>query len=372
MDWNTARKLFPAVEHSVYLNTAGGGPLSERSAAAARGYYEQSLRDGDVHWDEWLEQVEAVRRRLARFLNARPVNLAFLANASTGLSIAAHMLRGRGRVLSVADEFPSCTLPFLQLGYDVDFVPTEHDGTVGIRDLEAACSDKTGVLAISFVQYRSGFRNDMSRLGAFCRERDLAFVVDATQGFGAFPLDVSEIGADVVSFSGYKWANAGYGIAGLYLSSELIDPSRFPLVGWRSAREPYALIYDRVDPAERAAALELGHPPFPGIFALGASLDLIQEIGIKKISERILELTRYLHDRLDARGPWVLSTRDEPHLSGITVVAVEDAPAVVENLREQGIMVSARGEGIRVSVHYYNDRSDIDRFVAALAALQGG
>ncbi len=369
MEWSEARKLFPAVEKNVYLNTAGGGPLSERSATAGRTYYEQSVRDGDIHWDDWLNQVEAVRRKLARLLNARPTNIAFAANASTGLNIAAHMLRGRGRVLAVADEFPSCTLPFLQLGYDVDFVPTAHDGTVGLRDLAAASSEDTAILVTSFVQYKSGFRNDMARLGGFCKERDLAFVVDATQGLGAFPLDVSDNQADFLSFSGYKWANAGYSVAGMYLSERFITPESFPLVGWRSPREPYALSYDHLDLPERAAALEQGHPPFAGVFALGASLDLIQELGVQKIGRRIIELTRYLHERLDAAGTWVLSTRDEAHMSGITVAAADNPTDAVARLREQGIIVSTRGEGIRVSLHYYNNRQDIDRFVDALAAL---
>ena len=369
MDWSQARKLFPAVEQCVYLNTAGGGPLSEPSAAAGRAYYEQSLRDGDVHWDDWLEQVERGRQKLGRLINAQPNNVAFMANASVGLGIAAHMLRGRGRVLAVADEFPSCTLPFLQLGYDVDFVTPAADGTVGVGDLAAACSAETAVLALSFVQYKSGFRNDLAHLGELCRERDIAFVVDATQGLGAFPLDVHIDNIDFLSFSGYKWANAGYSIAGLCLSDRFVEPKRFPLVGWRSPREPYALLHDRLDLAETAAALELGHPPFAGVFALSASLDLIEQLGIRRISGRIVELTGYLHGRLDAAGIGVRSTRDEAHLSGITIAAADDPAGAVGRMSEQGILVSARGEGIRVSVHYYNNREDIDRFVEALATL---
>jgi selenocysteine lyase/cysteine desulfurase len=372
MDWKEARALFPAVGKTVYLNTAGGAPLSRGSAAAGLRYYQQSLDDGDVHWDDWLEQVEAVRRKLARFLVARPLNLAFTANASTGLNIAAHMLRGAGRVLTVADEFPSVTLPFLQLGYDVDFVPTDHDGTIGIDDLESADSPDTGVLAISFVQYRSGFRADLAVLGEYCRERDMALVVDATQGFGAFPIDVSASHVDFLSFSGYKWATCGYSIGALYVGGRFLEPAKFPLVGWRSAREPYALRNDELDLAESAVALEQGHPPFAGIFALGASLDQIEKIGIGKIAGRILELTRYLHERLDGAGIWILSTRDEAHLSGITLVAVDEPAAVVAALKERGIIVSARGNGIRVSVHYYNDHADVDRFVEALAELTAG
>jgi len=264
MDWREARALFPSVDKTVYLNTAGGGPLSEPSAAAGRAYYEQSLADGDIHWDAWLERVESVRAKLAEFLNGAPANIAFTANASTGLNVAAHMLRGRGRVLAVADEFPSCTLPFLQLGYDVDCVETATDGTIGFDDLDAAVSGDTAVLAVSFVQYKSGFRSNLDRLGAFCRDRRLAFVVDATQGFGAFPIDVAACQADFVSFSAYKWANSGYSIGGVHLADRFLQPDTYPLVGWRSARDPYALGHDSLDLTRDARALEQGHPPFAG------------------------------------------------------------------------------------------------------------
>ena len=367
MDWRQARALFPSVDKTVYLNTAGGGPLSERSAAAGRAYYEQSLADGDVHWDDWLERVEAVRGRLARFFNTRAKNITFAANASTGLNVAAHMLRGTGRVLTVSEEFPSCTLPFLQLGYDVDFVTTAADGSIDPDALEAAATAETGVLLASFVQYKSGFRHDLEHLGSLSEQLGLAFVVDATQGVGAFPIDVSASGADFLSFSGYKWATAGYSIGALYVGDRYRKPESYPLVGWRSARKPYDLVYDTADITPDARALEQGHPPFAGVFALGASLDLIEEIGIDRIAARIVELTLYLHQRLDAQGIGVLSTRDEAHLSGITIAAADNPQEVVARLRADGIVVSTRGTGIRVSLHYFNNHADIDRFVAALA-----
>ena len=351
------------------MNTAGGGPLSERSAAAGRAYYEQSLNDGDVHWDDWLAQVEAVRARLADFLNVRPANVGFTANASTGLNVAAHMLRGEGRVLAVADEFPSCTLPFLQLGYDVDFVKGGADGGVTSAELEAAVREETAVLAVSFVQFKSGYRYDLEELGALCRRHELAFVVDATQGFGAFPIDAAASHADFVSFSAYKWATSGYGIGGVCVADRFLQADRFPLVGWRSNRDPYALTYDALELTAEARALEQGHPPFAGVFALGASLALVAEIGIERIAGRIVELTRYLHEGLDTAAIEVLSTRHAAHMSGITVAAANNPAGVVARLRAEGIIVSTRGTGIRVSVHYFNNRDDIDRFVAALVQV---
>jgi len=370
-DWPRIRALFPAVEKQVYLNTAGGAPIPRPTAEAGKRYYEQSLADGDVHWDDWLQQVEEARRKVATLINAAPERVAFLSNASSGLNFAAHMLRGRGSVLTVTDEFPSCTLPWLQLGYDVTFVQAGDDGQVTADDFEAALTDEAAILCISHVQYKSGFRNNLFDLGQLCRDHDLVFVVDATQSFGAFPVDVGGAGIDFFVSSGYKWITAGYGVGILCLSEAFLRSEAYPAVGWRSANEPYRLLCERLDLSEAAAALEQGHPPFAGVFSLSASLDLIDLIGINEIEGRILELTRYLHGRLAENGIGIHSTAEESHLSGISIVAVDDPRSAVAYLKRRGIVTSTRGEGIRLSLHYFNNFEDIDRFVEEMGSFAG-
>lgn len=368
-DWSVIRALFPAVEKQIYLNTAGGAPIPRRTAEAGRRYYEQSFEDGDVHWDDWLQQVDETRRKVAGLLNTSPTNVAFLANASAGLNFAARMLDGRGSVLTVTDEFPSCTLPWLQLGYEVTFVEAGQDGQVSLDQIVAALSDETGVLCISHVQYKSGFRHDLAALGRICKEHDLAFVVDATQSFGAFPIDIADAGIDFFVTSGYKWITSGYSVAVFCISDNYLHSEAFPAVGWRSAEEPYRLICDHLDLSGAAAALEQGHPPFAGVMSLSASLDLVDLIGIDQIEARILELTRYLRDKLGEHNIEVLSTSEQDHLSGITIVDAADPQAIVAYLKKRGIVTSTRGDGIRVSLHYFNNFEDIDRFVAELVSV---
>lgn len=386
IDWSDIRRQFPAVERRVYLNTAGGAPLSRRAAAAGGRYYELTLEDGDIHWDAWLEQVEEVRGRVARLIGADADEVAFVGNASSALSIAAHMLAGRGGVVTVEDEFPSCTLPWLQLGYDVGFVRPRRDGSVTVADIEEELASwrraggrrsdaadrhaRPGLLAVSFVQFKSGFRFDLTELGELCAAHELELVVDATQGLGAFPLDVSAARVGFLASSGYKWLTAGYGVAILHVRSGLLDRLEFPVVGWRSARDPYALTWDQLDLTRRAAGLEQGHPPFAGVFALGAALELVEEIGVEAIAARILELMSHLHGRLAEAGFEVLSTTDPEHMSGICVVDVPEAARAVRQLAEREIVVSSRGRGIRVSIHHYNDEDDVDRFVEALAEIR--
>jgi selenocysteine lyase/cysteine desulfurase len=368
-DWSAIRALFPALEKQVYLNTAGGAPIPRRTAEAGKRYYEQSFLDGDIHWDDWLSQVEETRYKVARLINTGPTNVAFLSNCSSGLNIAAHMLQGRGGVLTVTDEFPSCTLPWMQLGYDVDFLDAGQDGHVPVDHIEAAVSEETGVLVISHVQYKSGFRHDLAQLGRVCRENDLAFVVDATQSFGALPIDFAGCGIDFFVTSSYKWITSGYGVAVLCVSDTYLSSEAFPAVGWRSAEDPYSMIYDRLDLSGKAEALEQGHPPFAGVMSLSASLDLVELIGMDQIESRILELTHYLHDKLGEHGIGVLSTTEPDHISGITIVDVPDPQARVAYLKKRGIVTSTRGDGIRVSVHYFNNREDIDRLIEELVPV---
>ena len=371
VDWAKYRKLFPAVVGSTYLNTAGGAPVSLVAAQEGIDYYETSVIEGDVHWDDWLRKVEQVRGKLATFLNARADELAFLPNTSAGINIVTRMVeasvKDRGAVVAVDNEFPSCTLPWLQRGYDLRFVPTATDGRVQLQQLRQAVGDRPGVLVISYVQYLSGFRHQLSELGQLCRDLDLIFVVDATQAIGAFRIDVRQSNIDFLAFSGYKWANAGYSIGGLYVRQTHLRPDELPVVGWLSAEDPYELLYDRLCLNPRAAALEGGHPLFAGIFTLGAALDLIDEIGIDNIEARILKLTHYLNQRLVEQGVEILSATDDKHRSGITLIAVDDAAAMVSQLEARNIFTSQRGGRLRISLHYYNDRQDIDRFIDALA-----
>jgi selenocysteine lyase/cysteine desulfurase len=356
IDWRALRDHFPALEGRVYLNTAGGGPMCREAADAARGYYDELYAQGDIRWNDSLARVETTRAQLARLLITSPQNVAFLGNASQGLNLVADMIDGS--VAALSDDFPSVTLPWLARGRPVQFLGTPE----AIEDVDA------DVLAVSFVQYKTGYRLDLGRVSALCRERNIRLVVDATQGFGVFPIDLEQTPVDALVFSAYKWATAGYGIAPLYVSRALLDERGLPAAGWRSANEPYALESTELDATTDARGLELGHPPFAGVFALGGALTLIDSIGIDAIAARVHELTEALHARLDARGVPIDSPREREHRSGITMVRATDPEATAAALAEKNILVSARGDGLRVSLHYYNTEEEIEAFAAALGA----
>jgi len=369
MDWSQIRALFPAAERYTYLNTAAAPPISLLAAREGKRYYDEMAEHADVAWDRWLSQVEDVREKLAKFLHAEPQSIAFTYSTAHGMNLIAGMLQHCGDVLCPADEFPSCTLPWLQQRYRLHFVRSQDRGVIDLEDVERSITPETRILVASYVQFSTGFRQDLVLMGRLCRERKLIFVVDATQGMGVFPIDVVASNIDFLVFSGYKWAQAGYGVGGLYIAPRFLNTNSLPVAGWWSVRDPEAVINDRLDLKETAGALEVGCPHFAGIFALGAALALFEKIGAVQIEQRIHQLTDYLHQRLDKEGLKIASPRIRDQRSGITIIEMRNAPEVVKSLAEKKIIVSARGKGLRVSLHVFNNFDDIDHLVAALRGV---
>src|SRR6266705_7126832 len=147
IDWNEIRQRFPVIEKLAYLNSAAAGPVSRASQEAAAGYYEKMMSDGDVHWNRWLADREAVRKRVAQYINAEPEEIAFTTNTSQGMNVIVDALEDRGEVISSELEFPVTTLPWMHRRIPVHLLPA-HDGEVRIDDLRAAMTDKTGVIAL--------------------------------------------------------------------------------------------------------------------------------------------------------------------------------------------------------------------------------
>ena len=368
IDWSAVRASFPAASTCCYLNTAAGGPISVTAAAAGCAYYEATARDGDVHWDAWLERVEDVRGSVARLIHARSQEIAFTNNASAALNFAARKLMGTGSVVALRDDFPSVTWPWMQLGYAVDFLDTDDDGGVTVEAIAAALRPQTRILTLGHVHYRTGFRHDLDALGELCRERGLVLVVDATQSLGALALDVSNGAVDFLACSGYKWLNSGYGIGFLYVNER--HSGNHPAVGWRSARDPYALVSDTLDLTPDARAVEAGHPPFPNAFTLGAALQLQHELGAAAIQSRVLQLSGLLRDLLVDAGLSISMSALSTATSGIVLARCADAAGLRDALYEHDVLVSARGNGIRLSTHLYNSEDDLQHLADALQKLR--
>ena len=370
-DWKAARALFPALKKYTFVNAAGGAPIARPVAEAGAQYYAEALAHGDAYWERWLARLEAARAGLSYLLGASPKEVAFTLNTSHGMSLVAGALKGRGDVLTMLDEFPSSTLAWLNAGYKVKFVKPENN-RYSLENIEKNLTPGVKILVTSYVQYRTGFRQDLEAVGRLCRRRGIILVVNATQALGAMPVDVKKAGIDFMVFSCFKWTMAGYGAAGLYVSKKYLPGLKFPEAGWRSVAAPEKMDNKARRMKKEASAAEAGCLHFPSIFALGASVRLLSGLGIKNIQERIFELNDYLVEGLNKLGAATATPLDRSCRSGITIIKAANPAAAVASLGRAGIMTAARGAGIRISLHFYNNRADIDKLLAGLKKLGPG
>ncbi|MCU1267932.1 MAG: hypothetical protein JWM21_4250 [Acidobacteria bacterium] len=365
INWEEIRQQFPVTEKVAYLNAAAAGPLARATMEAATSYYRQMTEAADQHWDEWLAQREEVRKQVAGFINAEPDEIGLTTNTSSGMNVIVDALEGRGEVISCELEFPVSTICWMHRQIPVKLVQAVA-GEVRFEDISRAMSEKTRVISLSHVQFSNGFRIDLDALSQIKKNHYL--VVNASQSAGVFEIDVKRMKIDALCATGHKWMLSGYGSGFVYLSRELQARSRPRAIGWLSVEDPYAMrnseIHLRPDAAART---ELGCPHFAGMFALGASIKLMSEIGRNNIEERALSLNRRLTESLTESGYRVLSPlREEGFRSAETLVAVDDPARVVAELAQYGVVVTEKPQGIRVATDFFNDESDIELLLTAL------
>ena len=365
IDWSNIRKQFPVTGNSVYLNTAAAGPLAESTAKAGAAYYEQMMNDGDVHWDEWLARREEVRAQVARFINAEPDEIGFTTNTSSGMNLIIDALEKHGEVISCDLEFPVTTIPWMHRRIPVHLVKSV-EGVVRPEDLSTAMNTRTGIISMSYVQYSNGFRSNLEELGNLKGRH--ALVVNASQAAGVFEIDVKRMKIDALCTTGHKWMRSGYGSGFVYLSRELQAASHPRTIGWLSVQDPYAMRNNEIHLRQALSVRsELGCPHFAGIFALAASLEMMQAIGPEHIEARALELNRNLTARLNEAGWTVLSPlSSEEYRSAETLVAADNPAQVVSKLGTQTVLVTEKPEGFRVATDFFNNEDDIERLVDAL------
>ncbi|HVG37933.1 MAG TPA: aminotransferase class V-fold PLP-dependent enzyme, partial [Pyrinomonadaceae bacterium] len=238
------RALFPITERAVYLNHAAISAPPTPTVQAVENQIRDVVENGSLHYRRWVATKERARRAAAGMLGARrPDQVAFLRNTSDALSTVANGLSWRAgdNVVTFRGEFPSNVYPWLRLraahGVEVRFCE-ERDGRIDLDELIALIDDRTRIVAISLVQYASGFRADTERLGRAARRHDALLVVDVIQAMGVMPIDVEAQLIDVAAGACHKWLLTPEGVGLLYLSDrarERIEPT---LVGWVSVPRP--------------------------------------------------------------------------------------------------------------------------------------
>ncbi len=374
MNWERTRSFFPVCRELVYLNHAGVAPISTRAEEALARYAAEATRRGAFEYAAVYDaEVERVRGRVATLIGARPDEIAFVKNTTEGLGLVANGLdwKPRDRIVSCDLEYPSNVYPWWSLRErGVETVMLRgREGRLPFERVDEALRDpNVRLLALSTVEYGSGFRNDWEALGRLCRERGVLFCVDAIQSLGCLPLDVEEAGIDFLAADGHKWLLSVEGCGIFFCSRRVLDRVEPRIVGWRSVTENWD--YDRyhLDLQPGAGRFEEGSTNTAGIFALGAAIDLLLELGVEPVRERVQTLTERLVEGLRGREVTLKTPRGPAECSGIVsfVLRGEDPARTVERLRARRIFVVSRRGGVRASPHFYNSEAEIDALLAAL------
>lgn len=372
-DW---RSEFPVTETYIYMNHAGVAPLSRRVQDVMTGFIKDATVNGAVNADDWAETAEICRAAAAQLLNADTTEIAFMKNTTQGILIAANGIDWRegDNVVTTGVEFPANVYPWWSLkeryGVQTRMVP-ERDGRIHIEDIAAAMDARTRAVTISHVEFASGFRNDIQALGNLCREHNVWFIVDAIQSLGAIEVDVKSCNIDILAADGHKWLLAPEGAAIFYCADAKRDQLINTNIGWSSVVNPRDFLNYDLTQKPDATRFEEGSYNSVGLYGLKAAIDLLLDIGIPTIEGRVLELTKRLRGGLEAKGYRVITSKTDSERAGIVIFESERHTPVenYEMLRAENIITAERGSGVRVSPHFYNTISEVERLLEVLPDL---
>ena len=367
---------FPQEPNLRYLNHAAVAPWPRRASQAVCAFAEQNLRIGARDYPQWLQVEQGLRQRLARLLNApSSADVALVKNTSEALSFVAFGLDWRpGDQVVISDqEFPSNRVVWEALRpQGVEVIETSLAGSDPEGALLAACTGRTRLLAISAVQYASGLRLDMQRLGASCQERGVLLCIDAIQQLGAQPFDVQASQCAFAMADGHKWLLGPEGLGVFYCRRDLREQLKLHEYGWHMLEE--AGNYDKRDwqPARTARRFECGSPNMLGACALEASLSLLEDVGMALVAEQLELRVEQLHQGLLAiPGVQVHSPADPSRRAGIVNFSIDGQANVdiYRALSNNGVMCALRGPGVRFSPHFYTDQRLIDEVLCQIRQL---
>ena len=367
------REQFPAARRYAYLNHASVGALPEPVTRTMTRYLTQRGEGGGLALTDWDVDIERVRQACARFVGAHRDEIVFTGSISHGLNIVACGIDWRegDNLICAETEFTANIYPWTNLqrrGVEVRFAPARQNRIL-VEDVAALMDERTRLVAISFVEFQSGYRNDLASLATLCHERGAYLCVDGIQGLGALQFSVAQTPVDFVAAHAAKWMLGPIGAGFLYVRRELLQVLEPVMAGWRSVvdKDNY-FKYDSplCDCGER---YEPGSPNFAGLLGMEAAIDLLLSAGMKEIEARILGLTDYLIGGLQEKSCAIdTPIADRRERSGIVSFRhlAMDSAKLHERLDAAGVIVSLRGAMIRVSPHFYNTEDEVDRLLAVL------
>jgi selenocysteine lyase/cysteine desulfurase len=359
------RSRFPILETQVYLNSCSQGALSDSVRAA----YERYLRDWDEKgspWAYWVERMESARAAFASLVGADLDEVAVTTSVSSGVSAVASGLRfdtGRSKVVVSDFEFPTIGQIWHAQearGAGVVHVPEGPEATIPLERFDEAIDEDTLIVSLAQVCYRNGSRIELPDVVRLAHERGALVLLDSYQALGAIPVDVRELGVDLLAGGALKYLLGSAGLAFLYCRRDLVEEIVPTATGWFADEDIFRMDITDYSPSRTARRFEAGTPSVPNIYAGIAGIELMREIGIAETREHVNRLNAALIAGVDELGGHVVTPREAERRGPLIAIRSTDEHALVAALARDGVITSSRDGNLRVSPHSYNSMEDIE------------
>ena len=365
------RGEFPIFETATYLNSCSQGALSHRVRDAVEGWLAGWDQNG-AEWDFWVERNEAFRAAIAALLHAEADDVAVTTSVSQGVSglVSALRLDGeRNRIVISEYEFPTVgQIAHAQelRGAEVVHVQPDDDGSIPAERFAAAIDERTALVCCTTLSYRSGHRHDVAAIAEAAHEAGAIVLADSYQACGAVELDVTSLGADVVTGGTVKYLLGTAGLGFMWVRPDVRRALVPTQTGWFADEDIFAMSIADYSPHESARRFDSGTPPVPALYAGVAGVSLVAEAGVPAIEAHVHDLVDRLLDGLDDLGATVATPRERARRGPLVCVQSTDVDALVAALAAERIVVSSREDKLRVALHLYNVDDDVDRLLEAM------
>jgi len=372
MDLSEYRREFPILQNKIYLNTCSLGALSLRSREYVQTYLAQWDEYGASAWYSlWMNDIAAVRNTIAKILHADEDEIAIGHSISTLLGTVASCFRfdERKKIVVTSLDFPTANYQWIvkeTLGARTRVLHSPDGIHIPLEKFQEAIDDVTALVSTSHVFFTSGQIQNIAAINTFAREHGAICIVDAYQSVGQVPVNVRDMGIDMLVSGGLKWLLGGPGITFLYVRKDLASSLQPTSIGWFGVKNQFEFSPEHIDLIENARRFETGTPSVAALAALKGGLEIILEIGLDTIHNATKQITEELIERLQKAGFTLRIAPNSSERSAIVMVRHPDPASAVSALSKRSIIVDYRRDCIRVSPYFYNTSEDIETFVTAL------
>jgi kynureninase len=365
-NWEALRSEFPLLERYIYFNACSLGPLPRRGHAALARYAQDWDEKGTPAWfSDWFPLLARFRERIAELLHAPAGTTAIAPSVSVALTTLAGGLplpAGRDRILIGELDFPTIGHQWLSRpGYQVEFVPSRDGMTIPPEAFAERIDSRTALVATTHLFYTTGYLQDVRAIADAAHAAGALCLIDGYQTCGCVPLDVEAMGCDAFVGGCLKWLSGGPGNAFLYVRQDLIPRMRPQGTGWFATRDPFSFTLQELAFADDARRLETGTWAMPSHYAGLAALELILEVGVENIQERLRDLTDRILQRCDAAGVKTFTPRQRDLRCGIVTLECDEPEKVEAKLHAEGVIVDSRPGRVRLSPHWCVTDSELER-----------